>query len=166
MNRCIVTAIFLIASIPLVGCSVSSLERVHAHDQVLSQTFNITGEEDTMTILTWGPESRMQGLVERHYPFGEEDKREIEAILNRHGVLWHLDRYYPLIWICDGETLAIDVTYDGKTKDIWCNNNIPWALRRIPRDIIAYYEETYPDAGPATYQISGNPVTTTPSGTE
>jgi len=157
-------AILLLSLLP--ACSVNNLERFHAEDQFLSQTFNITGEDDTITIRTWGPESRMQGLVERHYPFGDEEKREIEAILNRHGLLWHLDRYFPLVWICDGETLAIDVTYDGKTKEIWCNNNIPGALRRIPRDIIAYYEATYPDAGPATYQFTGNPVISTPVDSE
>ncbi len=148
--------ILLLSLLP--ACSVSNLERFHAHDQVFYQTFDITGEDDTMTIRTLGPESRMQGLVERHYPFGDDDKREIEKILNRHALLWHLDLYLPLIWICDGETLAIEASYDGKVKEVHCKNNIPGALRRIPRDIIAYYEANYPDAGPATYRFTGNPA--------
>jgi hypothetical protein len=66
-------------------------------------------------------------------------------ILNKHGFLSHRDSYYPLLMkIHDGETLKIQAQFDGRDKEIYCNNNIPSGLRRICREIITYYKEKQP----------------------
>ena len=148
-----VFTILLIAfALALPACSVTNLEGFHARDGSMWSSYIITAEDDTTKILTevMIPHDDYIECTydEWVYPFSEEDKRETETILNRHAVLWHGDHYWPLIPVFDGVTLAIDVQYHGKTKEIWCNNNIPPALPRIPRDIIAYYQQTYPDVEP------------------
>ena len=157
MNRnAILFALFvsllILFALGLPSYTVTNLERFHAEDGAMWSSFIITAEGDTTTIHTIDPDFTSESfdfeLDEWVYPFTDADRRAIEDILNRHDLLWHRDDYQRLIPVHDGTTLAIDVTYDGKTKEIWCNNNIPGSLWAIPLEIIAYYEKTYPAVQP------------------
>ncbi len=120
--------------------AVTNLESITIRDGAMWSSYRITTEGDVVTIGTRS--SRAESMDERTYPFSQEQRRDIEQILNRNGLLQHGDYYKPLLGrIYDGETLFIHVQFDGQEKEIFCDNNIPAGLTRIPEQIVFYYQK-------------------------
>ena len=138
----------IVALVLLPSCApVRHLESISAYDGAMQSLFRIDAVGDEARIMTRS--SFHEPFTTRTYPFSKQERDDISLILSQNGFLELKDHYKPMFkTVHDGETLTVRIEYDGRNKSVFCNNKIPWRMRRICAQIIRYYAAKTPNKNP------------------